>query len=511
MAKAVTFIPFGTIAFKVNLFSVLFACGTLVALYFAAIRLLSNLYANDDPSNFVWPALLATGLLAFSVPFWLHSLVAEVYTLHAFVICVLIILLLAWREKADVRYLYGAALLYGLSAGNHATVAFLLPAILILFFAWNRKDSARHLSVCVAFFMIGLSVYSYLPVRSLTEPSMDWGNPETVQRFLYQVTDRKDAETHFSVFRKSAGAGESGALGAAGVAMQKVWKVVRSFYSDISENLTWFALVGFVAGIFFCWRKNRPLFLFFFLIVAVNAAFFAHWREESFFPSYIVVCLFTALALYASIFRRHKQDEDKPEAQVHPALAAIQNAFSQMDWRKAVVPALLCVIGWNAFTGYPRVDRSDMYFGETLLKRVFLSIENRGVFITGNSWFDYFYNQDVVRLRDDVTAIKAWDFLDPDPPSILTAPPLSGSQSAGPLRAHLSVTGRGVPLPERFFRCESKTAADPDGPETSRFSINCRWSGASKRTGISCSNWKPLRILKTDPTRAIAPLRNSRR
>ena len=369
----------------------------------------------------MWPALLAAGLLAFSAPFWLHALVAEVYTLHAFLICVLIILLLLWREKEDVRYLYGAALLYGLSAGNHATVAFLLPAILLLFFAWNRKDTLRHLSACVVFFLVGLSVYSYLPIRSFTEPSMDWGNPETVEKFLYQVTDRKDAAMHFSALRETTGSGAASLLETVGAAANTVVHMVRSFCSDVNRNLTALALIGFFAGLYFCYRKNIPLFLFFVLIVAVNVAFFAHWRKESFFPSYIVVCLFTALALYGLFFRKSKPGEGEAGLKRHPALVATEQAFAQMDWRKAVVPALLCVIGWNVFTGYAKVDRSDLYFGETLLKRVFLSVENRGVFITGNSWFDYFYNQDVTRLRDDVTAIKAWDFLDPDPPSILTA------------------------------------------------------------------------------------------
>ncbi len=388
-------------------------------MYFAATRLLAHLYRKDNPAAFVWPAFLAAGLLAFCAPFWLHALVAEVYTLHAFFICVLIVLLLLWREKDDVRYLYGAALLYGLSAGNHATVAFLLPAILVVFFAWCRKDTGRHLAACTAFFLIGLSVYSYLPVRSMTEPSLDWGNPETVERFLYQVTDRKDAGTHFSVLRSSAGAEDAGLIGAAGAAWNAAARVLRSFCSDIGQNLTWIALFGFFAGIYFILRRNPALTAFFLLIVAVNATFFAHWREESFIPSYIVVCLFTAVALYAVFFR--KLDADAEQLGRHPAILATQKAFTQMDWPKAIVPALVCVIGWNAFTGYPRVDRSDLYFGETWLKRVFLSLENRSVFVTGNSWFDYFYNQDVARLRDDVTAVKAWDFLDTEPPAILTA------------------------------------------------------------------------------------------
>ena len=421
LAKAFTFIPFGSLAFKVNLFSALCACAALGVLYLAALRLLSLLYPGEDRTGFLWPAFLGAGLLAFCAPFWFHALVAEVYTLHALLICILIVFLLLWRQKEDVRYLYGAALLFGLSAGNHATVAFLLPAILLLFFAWTRQNVLRHLGICTAFFCIGLSVYSYLPIRSLTEPSMDWGNPETVSGFLYQVTDRKDAATHFSMIRDGAGAAADSALTKAGKALAAIPEVGRRFVLDIHRHLTPLALAGFLAGIFFLWRKNRTLLLFFLLIVGVNITFFAHWGRESFIPTYLVVCLFTSLALYALVFR--KSPSPAQDAAAEPAQLPDDRAVDKdlgLDWRKVAVPGVLGLFCWNLFLGYPKVDRSGMYFGETLLKQVYLSLENRSLFLSGMSWFNFFYHQDVTRLRDDVTSVKAWDLLDADPPGYIT-------------------------------------------------------------------------------------------
>jgi hypothetical protein len=49
--------------------------------------------------------------------------------------------------KEDVRFLYASAFLYGLSAGNHATVVFYLPAIVLLFFAWERMARFKNLLV----------------------------------------------------------------------------------------------------------------------------------------------------------------------------------------------------------------------------------------------------------------------------------------------------------------------------------------------------------------------------
>jgi tetratricopeptide (TPR) repeat protein len=389
---------------------------TLVVLYVAAIRLMALLYPEEDHSRFIGPALLSAGLLAFSGPFWLHSLVAEVYTLHAFFIALVFLLLLLWRQKDDVRFLYSAALTYGVSSGNHATMAFLLPAILVLYFCWNREHAVRHLLTSVLFFLIGLSVYGYLPIRSLAEPSMDWGNPETLKGFIYHVTDRKDADTHFSYFRDSAvgvKAMSFSVWASLGAALGKIWHVVRTFLTDVTANLTPIAALGFLLGAGLCWKRNRPLFLFTFLIVAINAAFFVGWRKESYFPSYIVVCLFTAVALFAILFRG--KERKKPLA---------NNGSSQktapIDWRRLVFVGIACVVPFNAISNYQKADRSGLYFGETLLKRVSLSLEDKSLFITGMSWFNFYYYNDVMRLRDDVTAIKAWNFMRPDVPAVLT-------------------------------------------------------------------------------------------
>lgn len=379
------------------------------------------LHPGEDQSRFFWPAALSAGLLAFSGPFWFHSLVAEVYTLHSFFISLILLLFLLWREKDDMRYLYSAALVYGLSSGNHATMAFLLPAILVLYFCWNRENAARNLLTAVFFFLIGLSVYSYLPIRSLAEPSMDWGNTETLKGFLYHVTDRKDADVHFSYFRDSApGVDAASPWASAASVPAKLGNVVRGFLSDISTHLTFLAALGFLAGAGLCWRLNRPFFYFTFLIVAVNAVFFVGWRKESYFPSYIVVCLFTALAFYTFLVKRGRSaplGEERESGNM--ANDSLTGMFS-FDWRRLVLIGVACVIPFNAVKNYAKTDRSGLYFGESLLKRVALSLENRSVFITGASWFNYYYYNDVMRLRDDVTAVKAWDFMGREAPSLLT-------------------------------------------------------------------------------------------
>jgi tetratricopeptide (TPR) repeat protein len=419
------------VAFKVNLFSALFACLTLIVLFGCGRRMLALLYPEEDPERFTAFALLPPGILAFSFPFWNQSVQAEVYTLHAFFLSLLVYLLLRWRQSEDVRLVYAAGLVYGLAAGNHATAAFWLPALLVLFFMWNRQGAVRHLTGVICFFLVGLSVYTYLPVRSLMEPSFDWGNPETVNNFLYQVTDRKDAHTHFSHVRQSAAAAgpatAAESLGWVDRPAKAVGEVTRRLFRDLSTYLTPWVAVGFVAGALICLRKNLPLFIFFLFAVASNASFFSGWGRESFFPTYIAACLLTTLFLYRLLRRHAPGHEKKPDSAAREDFSSRVRSkleeslpFLRKTGIPLVMAALVLTIPVLVFRNYSAVDRSGQYFAETLLKREFLSLDNHALFIPGMSWFNFHYHNDVMRLRDDVVAMNAWDFMADHPAGIFT-------------------------------------------------------------------------------------------
>lgn len=429
LAKAFTYLPVGSLAIKVNLFSALAACLALVCLYWASLSLLKQLYPNADPAKFVWPSVLPAAILAFSFPFWFNSLVAEVYTLHMLFVCAILLLLFLWKEKQDVRYLFSAALVFGLGSGNHATLCFLLPSILILYFSWNRQRVVRNLAVSVIFFLVGLSVYTYLPVRSLSEPSMDWGNPETLQGFLYQVTDRKDAGTHFSYFRDEdeIETGQS----APPTATESIWQssvkfldqlraVCVTLFTDLNRYLSPLAALGFFIGGWICMRKSAPLFFALLILAGINVSFFITWGMESFFSVYAVACLFTSIAVYRFLFEDRSMSGDFNWVAEKLQGSAVGAALSGVRWRRILLIGCLCFIPLNIAKNYYQVDRSRFYFGDTIYKRIFLSLENRSVFINGISWFHFYYYNDVMRFRDDVTQINVWDLLNDDPYRMLT-------------------------------------------------------------------------------------------
>jgi len=420
LAKGITFFPIGSVAFKVNIFSAIAACLTLVFLFLAIFRFLQILFGPGKEEKFIWPSLISTGYLAYCRPFWDMSIQAEVYSLHTLFTCIIFWLLFSWRIEKDVRYLFGAALTFGLSAGNHATVGFFLPAILILFFCWNRENILRNLALCIGFFLVGLSVYAYLPIRSIAEPSFDWGNPETLKGFWYQVTDQKDESDHFYQILQYIPPHPEGSealpllagiLKSLNIFVFQTKVLIGNFFSDFHNNLSPIAGIGFVIGGILCFRKSIPLFLFLMVIAGFNLSFFYHWRAESYLPSYIVILILMAVAIYS--IQRYAGN-------------VIENLKSsgssiQIDFGKIILVFLILLIPWTAIINFNKVNSSENYVAESLYQKIYLTIEDRAIFIPGISWFHYYYYQDISRLRDDVIAVNVWDLLSPDPPAMLTS------------------------------------------------------------------------------------------
>lgn len=189
LAHVFTWLPMGTVAWRVALFSAVCAA--------ACAGLLSLLVLRIGGGRL---AAVAAGLaLAFSFEFWEQALIPEVYTLNLLFLLALVLLLDAHHAAtppARGRLLAGAGLLYGLGLGVHPTLWALGPvfAAAVIASARARGEWAprRHAAalVCVA---LGACVYLYLPWASARNPPVDWGNPETLQGFWDVVTRKQFA------------------------------------------------------------------------------------------------------------------------------------------------------------------------------------------------------------------------------------------------------------------------------------------------------------------------------
>ena len=161
LGKLFTFLPMGDVGYRLNLMSAVFAAFTVAVVYQILLLVTTR-------------ALLSLALslfFAFSYYFWTASVIAEVYTLHALLTGLVILMWLMWNQKQDRKLLYLAAAIWGLSFGNHISTVLLGPAFgYMLLVAFQRKALPwQSLMVMAGLFILGLSTYAYLPWRYLAE------------------------------------------------------------------------------------------------------------------------------------------------------------------------------------------------------------------------------------------------------------------------------------------------------------------------------------------------------
>jgi 4-amino-4-deoxy-L-arabinose transferase-like glycosyltransferase len=190
LSHLLTYLPFGDCAYRANLASAVYAALAVLAVY-AAGYLLSRRVAAA-----------AAAALAFGVggTLWSQAVMAEVYTLNALFVALTLLALLLWRDRRRDRYLLLSAFLVGLSMTNHLTSGLLLPGSL-LFVAlvdWRKLVEVKLVLKGVGVFLLGLTPYLYLPIRSAMGAPFKANNPTNFERFWYVVSGGNLRGTFFS-------------------------------------------------------------------------------------------------------------------------------------------------------------------------------------------------------------------------------------------------------------------------------------------------------------------------
>jgi 4-amino-4-deoxy-L-arabinose transferase-like glycosyltransferase len=166
LAKLLSLLPIGEVAWRVNLFSALMAALTVAGVYVAG-RLLTGRRA-----------MAAAGALALAVSptFWSQAIIAEVYAPGAAFLIWILVALLWWDATNRPYALFAAGLLGGLSLGVHMSVALLVPAALVFVAATLVAKRAtlsvpRSLASAMGGALVGLALMIHIFLL------LDWNNP----------------------------------------------------------------------------------------------------------------------------------------------------------------------------------------------------------------------------------------------------------------------------------------------------------------------------------------------
>lgn len=370
-------IPFGNIAYRINLMSAFFGAMTCGLVYLTVSNLATQRHSDIEkkPNNSVAVLLcccVAALSLAFSKTFWSQSIISEVYTLNSFFVVLIIYLLLT------TYYLRLPVFIYGLSLTNHY-IMFLFGPIFAIYFLWKNPKvfNIKNILLLSVFLILGLFLYLYLLIRSSINPPIDWGNPENLKNFI----------AHIGRFQYK------GLELATKVGFETKLLFVRNFFNQLIQNFGLFAVLS-VFGLVSLFKKDLKFVLLTIFIFLANT-----------------------LGLIVLLnFKFTPQDIDAVTPYYIPAwiMVAIWAGYKICELRniKFFLPVVLAVLAFQIVRNYrfeiPRYNFIAYDYPTDILK----SVSKNGVLYlhdeVDETIFTLSYLKNVLHKRPDVTVVDSY-------------------------------------------------------------------------------------------------------
>lgn len=373
LAHLFTYLPVGDMAYRVNLASAAFAAGAVVLAYFVGLRLCGR------------AAAAAVGAVAFGVSqtFWGQAVIAEVYTLNAAFLALVLLILFVWRERRQDKYLLLCAFVGGLSLTNHLTSAILIPAGLVFVSLVDRRKLAE-IGLWLrgtALFILGLLPYAYLPARTSARLPENTGDTSTLSGFMSMVSGGPFKQWIFSF----------GPLELAGRFAMYLGYLIEQFPIPL-------LLVGVFGAVYMFVRDKAGAAML--GVVFIGTLIYALEYDIKdiyvfFLPTYLVFSLWIALGV--SEISRITGDILGRRSRIGGG--ALRLGLPALG----LVAALLGAAG-----AYGEVDRSQDYRGREMIRAVSQNVEQDATVIHRRS--PLLYMQQVEDRREDLTL---WDFREP--------------------------------------------------------------------------------------------------
>lgn len=163
LAHLFTLLPWGSIAFRVNLLS---AMGAAVAAGSIALTV-SALSTQEHKWSVLLGAAVAAWSLAFMPLLWSQAVIAEVYAVHAAFVALTIWLALRLNDNPTTWAALILGLVWGIAFGFHQTSIFLLPIIIWGLSGHIEKTKAFRLWSGLSLgFTVALLQWLYIALRA---------------------------------------------------------------------------------------------------------------------------------------------------------------------------------------------------------------------------------------------------------------------------------------------------------------------------------------------------------
>lgn len=389
-AKPFTWLPFGSIAFRVNIATAVSAAAACYGTYLLVCTMLAHRDDADTPMpRYVvrWCALAAALSFAFSARLWLQSNHDKPYPLVAFIVAVVFWALLRFRARYGEgeecpHYVYLGAFLCGLATGAHQTIVLMLPAFawLLLSRDWRLLGRVKEFLIAVGFGLLGFAIQLHMPIRALQNPLLNWGDPRTLEQFLWNLL-RKGYPSEppvrdlallwqqtcaFNLPREFTGVGVALLLLGLGVSLRRQRDEVIAYLLGVGASLL--VIVGYF--------NTQPDLIFL--------------TEEFFTPLYLLSAVFIGVGLFWLLR--------------WALVSAAVEKLTSVPMKMLVAVFVLMLPGTICALNYYENDQHENYVAFDYATNTFRSLPQGSVLFTwGDSGaFPLWYLQGVERMREDL-------------------------------------------------------------------------------------------------------------
>jgi tetratricopeptide (TPR) repeat protein len=247
IGKIFSLIPAGNPMMRGNLTSCFFHILTSMILFLIVLKIF-----KDEKDKFI---VRMTGV--FAVIFYLFSNTAflqatsakgSIYTLHSFLTAVIFFSLL--KMNKETGFLYLMAFSFGLSLTNHwPSAVVMLPGIIFYLYAAGIKFNKRNAFYPILFFILGLTPFLFLFIRSYTVPDAFW------------------PVKNFGDFLWMFGRKQYASIDAAHTINDAIKFFKYLFFDVLPEQYPFYLAFLFLPGIVFSYKRNKIFCLASLLVV----------------------------------------------------------------------------------------------------------------------------------------------------------------------------------------------------------------------------------------------------
>ena len=178
-----SYLPWGTLAHRMNGMSALFGAVTVGLLYAAARTIGVGRLA----------AFVAALSLGFGWSFWSRAIYAKTYTLNSAIVALGLVLLFRWGNTRRRSHLHLAIAVFALSIGNHLIVVSLVPGLVAYAIAVDRRQALSWRTIAFTIVAVAASFCQYflILVRTLQHAPYLEARAATVRELIDVITVRR--------------------------------------------------------------------------------------------------------------------------------------------------------------------------------------------------------------------------------------------------------------------------------------------------------------------------------